>query len=124
MPFNYDGKYLNLGSDYKYDYVYINYYGTPIDNMTGTPLIVRGHEAACEAYCVHQMYYEDILTDKISIDAKNRIENDLTNKTRACRGDFRHITRQDMEKVNMNINVIAGSTCPILSAKTLLPLQK
>ena len=96
---NYDGKYFNLGSDYAYDYVYINYYGTPIDELTGVPLIVRGHEAACEAYCVYQMYYEDILTDKISIDAKDRITNDMINKTRACRGDFRHITRQDLEKV-------------------------
>jgi len=95
---NNDGAKLFLGNWYNKDYVYINYYGTPINDQ-GVPMIIRGHEQACEAYCILKVYYEDILNDKVSTRSAVEMKEEFRNKLNmARRMVFRHMTREDVNK--------------------------
>jgi len=59
-------KYINSGSDYIEDTIYINYKGTNIDTETGFPLIIKGHENACETFCKIRLFEEDALFGKLN----------------------------------------------------------
>ena len=107
-PYNHSGAYINFNSDYLLDYVYIDYYGTPIDEETGEPLILKGHEQACEAFCVYNVYYEDFLTGKLNGNAWGFIVDEWRAKTDASTGGFRHYDRQ---KLN-DMNIILGNMVP------------
>ena len=52
------GQYIQFSSRYMPTAVYIDYYSIPADAQ-GFPLIKRGYEAACYAYCVYKMFEED-----------------------------------------------------------------
>ena len=87
---------VNLPEDSK---VYMDYLGIPIDLETAEPLILKGHEMACEAWCVFMMHYSDILNDKLSIDAKNRITATKDNEILAAQSySSRQRTRNDLNK--------------------------
>ena len=55
----YQGDYIIFSDNYMPTKVYIDYYSLPVDETTGYPLIKRGYEPACYAYCVYKMYEED-----------------------------------------------------------------
>jgi hypothetical protein len=57
--FTYQGDYLIFSDDYMPEKVYIDYYSLPVDEVTGYPLIKKGYEPACYAYCVYKMFEED-----------------------------------------------------------------
>lgn len=105
------GVYLNFNSSTVFDkdsegkdIVYINYLGIAVDDKTGFPLIKRGHEQACEAFCVWKMYYEDIITDKISVDAKSRIEMEKNIQIQAARSSFRSWDKARLHRMLLIIN--------------------
>jgi hypothetical protein len=52
------GEYIHFSSAYTPTEVYIDYYSIPVDD-DGFPLVKRGYEAACYAYCVYKMFEED-----------------------------------------------------------------
>lgn len=52
------GQYVQFSTLYTPTEVYIDYYSIPAD-ADGFPLIKRGYEAACYAYCVMKMFEED-----------------------------------------------------------------
>jgi hypothetical protein len=61
------GDQLVFNQDFKGEYVYLDYLGMPF--MTEAPyypLILKGHELACEAYCKYKLFEEDILLGKMS----------------------------------------------------------
>jgi len=74
VEYNNAGEFLVFRSDMTLTTIYIDYEGHPVDLETGLPLIIKGHENACLHYCLYMLHYEDILHDRISVDAKNRLE--------------------------------------------------
>ncbi|MBC8315564.1 MAG: hypothetical protein H8E51_08670 [Bacteroidetes bacterium] len=100
VPYTNVGSFISLDPDKSYDSVYIDYKGTPVDLDTGVPLIVRGHEDACVAYCVWCMYLEDIYDDKVSVDTKNRIEKRKDDAILAAKSKkWRYLDREDANKL-------------------------
>jgi hypothetical protein len=74
--------------------------GVMVDQDTGYPLIKKGHELACEAYCVYKMYYEDWLTNKIDTSRWSFIVDTMRNLVDASSNGLRHKDRKDLEKIN------------------------
>ena len=68
IPFNDIGSYFIFDPHNHPKEVFIDYWGTPIDMETGEPLIQRGHEDACEWYCVYNAFFSDAGTGKITSD--------------------------------------------------------
>lgn len=61
------GDQLVFNQDFNYEYVYIDYMGMPfMEEPPYYPLILKGHELACEAYCKYKLFEEDILYGKIN----------------------------------------------------------
>ena len=93
------GSFISFDAAESYTTIYIDFIGSPVDLETDVPLIIRGHEIACEAYCMWNIYFEDIISDKISIDAKNRLESRKDNELAACLSSSeRHRDRQDRNR--------------------------
>ena len=111
------GPYISVDSSQNYTSIYIDYLGNPVDLKTGIPLIVRGHEIACEAYCTWKLFYQDIIMDKISVDAKNRIEMKMSYELAAAIGTSkRHKDRSDMNREM----IIRGNWVPRLANLKLI----
>jgi len=66
VKFNDLGSYLIFNPRDKVTNPLIDYYGSPIDMETGEPLIQRGHELACEWFCVYNALFSDFGTGKIN----------------------------------------------------------
>ena len=49
------GQYVHFSTSHTPTQVYIDYYSIPVDE-DGFPLIKRGYEAACYAYCVYKLF--------------------------------------------------------------------
>jgi len=79
-------------------WIYLSYEGLPVDGKTGMPLVLKGHEAACEAYCVMKMYYEDYLTEVISDNRWNKIEDVFTMALAKTNTRIRHTSYADKQK--------------------------
>lgn len=99
VPYNMIGSFISLSLDTTLTSVYIDYYGVPIDIESGDPLIIRGHEDACFWYSMYMLYLVDILTDKISIDAKNELRMNKDNAILAAQNfSARHMDRNKMNR--------------------------
>ncbi len=61
------GDQIVFNDKFKGDHVYIDYMGMPfMDEPPYYPLILKGHQLACEAYCKFKLFEEDILYGKIN----------------------------------------------------------
>lgn len=61
------GEQLVFNKDFKGEYVYLDYLGMPFMEVEPYyPLILKGHELACEAYCKYKLFEEDIMYGKIN----------------------------------------------------------
>lgn len=110
------GAYLNFNSDFDSDYIYINYYGTTIDIESGSPLILRTHIKACEAYCVQQAYLERYLNNEINGQQWSVIDQRVTEGCNiALSQGIRFKDRQDLT----NLNVIKGNMITKIGLTTL-----
>lgn len=58
-------KYYRTETEVTDETVYINYIGSPIDEA-GNPLIIKGHENACETFCKIRLFEEDAIFGKIN----------------------------------------------------------
>ena len=83
------------------DIVFTNYWGIPVDPQTGYPLIKKGHELACEAYCVWKLYTEDFLTNKIDANRWMYIVGEKDRELNAAQNGFRQWDRKDLERISM-----------------------
>lgn len=83
------------------DIVYISYYGIPVDPKTGYPLIKKGHELACEAYCTWKVYYEDFLIGKIDANRWSFINQQKENELNAAMNGFRHWDKAQLEQISI-----------------------
>lgn len=100
IDYRYDGGYLDFSSRMTDKTVYINYYGVAIHPETGYPLIKKGHEKACEAYCVWKMYYEDFLTNKIDATRWGYIDDQMHNLVAHAGSGMRFKDRRSLERIN------------------------
>lgn len=87
-----------------FEYIYINFYGIPIDYDTGYPLIKKGHELACQWYCIWKLYTEDFLNGKIDNSRWAYIENQKMIQAEAAKGGFRHKSHSDMKKILVTVH--------------------
>jgi len=83
------------------DIVFINYWGIPVDPETGYPLIKKGHELACEAYCVWKLYTEDFMTGKIDANRWMYLVGEKDRELNAAQNGFRQWDRKDLERISM-----------------------
>lgn len=88
--------YIFLGADYKSDKVYINYIGTPISE-DGVPLIAKGHEAACELYCMTKIYFEDSLYGRINQQLYEQWSQRFNNAVIAIRQSAKRVDRAKLQ---------------------------
>jgi hypothetical protein len=73
----------------------INYLGIAIDEDSGLPLHLRGHEAACEHYCLHHMLAEDYLLGKIPENKYERISRNFDDAVDAAKSSHRHVSADE-----------------------------
>ena len=92
-------RWLNMPSNYDKDYVYVDFYGLRIDE-NGMPQIMDGHLPALQAFCVHNMYYEDWLLGKIDNSRWMFIYEDMVNKVRDVRNSLRNVNFEDLNKLH------------------------
>lgn len=101
-----DGSFLYLG-DFKGSYVFLNYTGIPLGE-DGVPLILRGHEQACTAFCVYQLAYPLAIAQKIPPQIFMMIKDDMEVQVQAARNGYRHIDRGQ----HSQLSVIYGNMIP------------
>lgn len=96
--------------------VYVNYLGIAVDPKTGYPYILRGHELACEAYCIKQAHREDYYTGKIAQHVWLDMSNECSIQCGAANNGIRHETNDDMRMTMLQVhNMIPRmSTLPLL----------
>ena len=86
--------------DYNQDYVYINYIGTPI-NEDGLPMIAKGHEQACETYCLMKMFAEDYIYRKIDPNIYNLWEQKFQGQVTSIKQSLRRWDRNKLNTMNV-----------------------
>lgn len=91
-------------------YLYVDYKGTPVDHNTGDVLIMRGHEAFCEAYCIRNSFYEDYLNGKIDGQRWSVIDDEYERTCAMANQDMRNMTRVE----HLIIQEIHGSMLPVI----------
>lgn len=96
IVFNSTQRFENDGES---DFIYINYLGIAVDSKTGYPYILRGHEIACESYCVKQLYREDFYNGKISHAVWTDITDECSIQCAAANNGIRHESNDDMRNV-------------------------
>jgi len=101
-----NGSYLILEENYKRDYVFMNFWGLPIDPKTSYPLILKGHEQACQAFCVRNLYYEDFMTGKIDGQRWMYIVSEFEKHIQTARSGMKYFDNEDMRQQN----IIQGNT--------------
>jgi hypothetical protein len=101
-----NGSYLNFSTTQTFpkdtdgnDVIYINYKGIAVDSETHYPLIKKGHERACEAYCMTKIYYEDFLNGKINIQAWSELHQELDNALLTAKRPFKDMDNQKMLEI-------------------------
>jgi hypothetical protein len=101
-------KYKDSRKEFDEDYVYINYVGTPIDETTGYPLIVKGHENACETFCKLRTFEEDMVLGKFSPQLWQAWDRKFSFQIQnAAYAVYRHKTRSyAQELLNIRANAI------------------
>lgn len=77
----------------------INYSGIPIDEKTKMPLLLRGHEIACEYFCIHSMYEADYMEGKVADRFMERIAKRFDDAVDAARSSHRHVPADEAHKM-------------------------
>lgn len=77
----------------------INYWGIPIDNKTKMPLLLKGHETACEKFCIVKMHEEDFSEGKINMNIWQSMTSTADDAIDSARSSMRHVTNDDKVKM-------------------------
>jgi len=100
---NKNGGWISLSPDSRYQKIYVDYVGTPIDHETGLPLIIKGHEQACYWYCMFNIFFPDSISNppRISPNGWQNIQNYKENEILAARGvNLRHKDKADIRNLD------------------------
>jgi hypothetical protein len=83
--------------------VFIDYLGMPFQETEPyDPLILKGHEQVCEAFCKVQLFEEDYLMNKIDGQRFGYLQQNLRNAIGATKSiGNRHVTIQDKDRVQI-----------------------
>jgi len=113
ITYNNNGSYINFATNQKFQVdnnsnsiVYIKYYGLAIDPHTGYPLIKKGHEQACEAFCIKKIFLADFYAGRLNGNIWSDILQELNNQLQTVKNPFRHMSNQDMlrmQKIRFNM---------------------
>ena len=113
VTYNNNGSYINFATNQKFatdndgnDIIYIKYYGLAIDPLTGYPLIKKGHEQACEAFCTKKIFLSDFYSGRLNGNIWGDILQELNNQLQTAKTPFRHMSNQDMlrmQKIRFNM---------------------
>jgi len=108
---------VKLDDDFTGDYVYVNYIGTKVDELTGQPLINRYHRLACMFYCAQQAFMEESMLGIFPAQAYQLLQDGYS---AACYNAadleaYRNMQRQDFT----NLSIIQGNALPRIGNLTL-----
>jgi len=109
-----DGSFIKLHPSYNHPYIFINFWGIPI-NEEGIPYILKGHEQACEAFCIWKLVYPFWIAGKMQAQIYKDIEDRLDIQVQAAKNGYRH---KDRETVN-HMMMIFGNMVPKIGSLTL-----
>ena len=109
-----NGAYLILPADYKSDHVYINFVGTALSDE-GEPLIIKGHENACETFCKIRLFEEDVAYGRFNMQLWAMWKEEFSGQVAASKSDMRHFDRQHFNK----LNIIRGNMIPKIGGLVL-----
>lgn len=102
--------YSNQGSflafEPKYEFTEISIHYRQLIMEDGYPLIPRGFEKACEAYCIYQMYHEDYLDGRIDGQRWQDISNTKDWEIEAASRAWDNINDNEVKELN---KIIANS---------------
>jgi len=95
------GQYVHFSTLYTPTEVYIDYYSIPVDE-DGFPLVKRGYEAACYAYCVYKMFEEDasVIPPRIQQWRWLQIVDDKEHELGAARSSWSDLTDNDIRDIH------------------------
>ena len=95
------GQYVHFSTLHMPTAVYIDYYSIPADE-DGFPLIKRGYEAACYAYCVYKMFEEDasVIPPRIQQWRWLQIVDDKEHELGAARSSWSDLTDNDIRDIH------------------------
>jgi|GEM_PF-2856267 hypothetical protein len=99
LTYEYNGAYIFLPDSYTAKEVHLNYTAIPIDPDTGYPLILRGHEPVCEAYCLRSMYYENYLNGEINQYQWNELVRSFEDKLAGAATGVRYMDADEKEAI-------------------------
>jgi len=102
-----DGVKLILNENYTQADVYINYVGQPISDE-GEPLIIKGHENACETFCLIRLFEAESTKGQFPPQKIAEWSDKFSNQMTAARNDMRHFGRDYF----MKLNIIKGNMVP------------
>ncbi len=113
-------KYNGQTNAYTEDIIYINYMGTPVEETTGYPLIIKGHENACEMFCKIRSFEEDAVLGNISYSVIDRWENRFSGLlAHVAQNPYKQKTQQAIKE----LDYIRGDMFPSIG-KVVLAHQK
>ena len=109
-----DGSFLRLSEDYSNDYVFINYTGIPLGDDF-IPLILRGHEQACVAFCILKLVKPLFIAKKYDANLYMLLKDDLDIQCQAAKNGYRHMDRGQVDQRT----VVWGNIIPKIGSLAL-----
>lgn len=104
VEYSHQGDYLVFSDNYLDKSIGIEYDSFALDD-DGFPMIPRGYEAACKAYCVYNMYKEDFLSGLIDGNRWRAIESDKDWEIEAAARAWDEINENAVDSINsINVN--------------------
>lgn len=97
VVYDYNGAYIFLPDSYSDKKVLLNYEAIPLDPETGYPLILRGHEPVCEAYCLMNIYFEDYINGKLDINRYHSLQRSFEDKLMGASTGARYMDVNEKE---------------------------
>lgn len=104
VPYSHQGSYVYFEPKFEFTNISFRYRQLMIED--GYPLIPRGFEKACEAYCIYQMYHEDYLDGRIDGQRWQDISNTKDWEIEAASRAWDSINDNEVQAIN---KIIANS---------------
>lgn len=79
--------------------IIINYHGIPVDPESNLPLLLRGHEEACEKYCLYQMLESDYIDGKVADRMIERVASQFDDAVDAAQSSQRHVSVEERHQM-------------------------
>lgn len=105
LNYQWDGAYLRFNFDDPSTfndeyYIELDYLGVAVDD-DGLPMILDGNQEACFWYVMTKIYFEDYMNGLVPENRFMFLQDRLGHYVSRSKGTFRHITRDDMNEIQM-----------------------